>query len=78
MKCMCDLPRWKDKNDKLGARSAFRGVSFHRQKGVFVVTDARTESHTVQTGKLQQLGGGRYESQTLHRSANYGHSFWQS
>ena len=41
---MCDLPRWKDKDDELGARSAFRGVSFHRQKGVFVVNDARARN----------------------------------
>ena len=42
VKSMCDLPRCKDKNDKLGARSAFRGVSLHRQRGVFVVNDAPT------------------------------------
>ena len=58
MKSMCDLPRWKDTNDKLDARSAFRGVSFHRQKGVFVVTDARTGS-TYSTDREAATARGR-------------------
>ena len=52
-----------DKTDKLGARSAFRGGRFHWQKGVFVVTDARTritystdkeEMHDSDTAKRPQ------------------------
>ena len=44
VKSMCDLPRSVaiNKSDKRGSRSAFRGVSFHKQKGVFVVNDAPT------------------------------------
>ena len=59
MKSMCDLPRWTDKNDKLGARSAFRGVSFHRQKGVFVVIDARTGSTYSTDREAATTRGGR-------------------
>ena len=55
---MCDLPRWKDNNDNLVARAAFRGVSFHRQKGVFVVTDARTGS-TYSTDREAAAARGR-------------------
>ena len=44
VKSLCDLPRTgaMTKCDKVGSRSAFRGVSFHKQKRVFVVNDAYT------------------------------------
>ena len=44
VKSMCDLPRSGaiNKSNKLASRSAFCGVSLHKQKGVFVVNDART------------------------------------
>ena len=44
VKSLCDLPRAgaTTKGDKVGSHSAFRGVSFHKSKNVFVVNDAYT------------------------------------